>query len=221
MGDDLLARRDHDAWLSWAVDHLQRWGLVLDSDAHLPAWPSLVVGRPVRGSWWADPDVHLIHDVGMRLVQHPDVLHTVLVSAKLTCIHRRLWPAFIAVALAPEAWKVQGVSDGARRILELIPGEHPLHADEEGLPSSSAKENGRLMRQLEARLLCAGGSAHTSRGAHVKFVMSWEAWSREREMSVPEMAASEGRRILDECLDRLNREFGGRGTMPWWRSTRS
>ena len=217
MTAGLLARRDPDAWLSRAMDDLERWGLVLDSDPRLPSWPSLVVERPVRGSWWADPEVHLIDDVGARLVHHPDVLHVVLVSAKLTCVHRRLWPAFTAVALASEAWKLDGMAAGARRILDLMPDDQPLHADEEGMPSSSAKENGRLMRQLEARLLCAGGNVHTARGAHVKFVIGWSAWIREREISRPAMSASDGRARLDECLDSLNREFGGRGTLPWWR----
>ena len=203
------------------MEDVERWGLVLDSDPRLPSWPSLVVERAIRGSWWADPEVHLIHDVGTRIVQHPDVLHTVLVSAKLTCVHRRLWPAFHAVALASEAWKLEGLAPSARRILDLIPAGQPLHADDEGLPSSSAKENGRLMRQLEARLLCAGGDVHTPRGAHVKFVIGWNAWIRERGMSVPEISALEGRRQLDECLDRLNGEFSGHSTLPWWRSTRS
>ena len=203
------------------MDDLERWGIVLDADPRLPSWPSLIVERPLRGSWWADPEVHLINDVGTRFVHHRDVLHTVLVSGKLTCLHRRLWPAFAAVALGSEAWKLEGLPEGARRILEMMPEGHPLQADDEGLPSSSVKENGRLMRLLEARLLCAGGNVHTPRGAHVKFVARWSAAHREWGITTPEPSASEGRRHLDECLKRLNAEFGGRGTLPWWRSIRS
>lgn len=208
---------DPDAWLELALARLMRWGLILDSDPELPSWPSLVVERPVRGSWWADPMVHLIHDAGSRLIEHEDVMHVVLVSGKRTCVHRRLWPAFLAVALSMDSWKLNGLDQPARAIWERVGRNSRVYADETDLPSTSVRENGRLMRELEGRLLCAGGDVHTPRGSHAKFVISWEAWMAERNLSTPEGSAEAGRQELDECLDRLNLEFAGHGKLPWWR----
>ncbi len=221
MTADLLARRDPDQWLASALERLDESGLVLDSDPKLPSLASLVVERTVRGSWWADPEVHLIHRLGSRLTQHEDVLHVVLVSGKMTCVHRRLWPAFLAVALGNEQWKVDGLSTAGKAMLARLRREQRLTADEPDLPSTSVKANGAAMRELESRLLCAGGDVHTSRGSHAKFVTTWTIWHAQRALPTPNFSAPEGRRQLDECLDRLNRESSGRGRLPWWRSTRS
>lgn len=194
---------------------------MLDSDPTLPSWPSLVVERSVRGSWWADPEVHLINAIGSRFTEHADVLHSVFVSGKLTCVHRRLWPAFLAVALAREDWKLKGLSPGARTVWDRLRRSERLHADEPGLPTESVKANGRFMRELEGRLLCAGGSVHTPRGSHAKYVTTWEAWMRERSLPAPRISVADGRSQLDDCVDRLNREFAGRGTLPWGRTTPS
>jgi hypothetical protein len=210
---------DPAAWLEATLAHLDDWGMILDSDSRLPSWPSLIVERPVRGSWWADPQVHLIHDLGTRLVSHIDVLHVVLVSGKRTCVHRRLWPAFLAVATSDDSWKLEGVSAAARTLWERLAREPHLYADDPDMPSTSVRENGRAMRQLEERLLAAGADVHTPRGSHAKFVTRWDVWMLERNLTRPTLTAIEGQSQLDEWLDRLNREFGGHGTLPWWRST--
>jgi hypothetical protein len=221
MPAPLLARRDPDAWLEAALESLEAWGLMLDSDPHLPSWPSLVVDSPIRGSWWAHPEAHLIHSAGGRLFAHPDVLHVVLVSGKLTCIHRRLHDAFLAVAVADDEWKIADLSAESRRMLEALRAAGRLFADDPGLSASDVRRNGRLMRGLERRLLCAGGDVHTSRGSHAKFVMTWDQWLVERNRHTPRIAAATGRRRLDDCLKRLNQEFGGHGTMPWWGRART
>jgi hypothetical protein len=214
----VLAEDDPNAWLAGALARLNEWGLILDSDPKLPSWPSLIVERPVRGSWWADPQVHLIHEVGAKLTSHADVLHVVLVSGKRTCVHRRLWPAFLAVAVSQDRWKLDGLSRVARALWERLAVEPHLYADEPDMPSSSVKENGRAMRLLEERLLAAGGSMHTPRGSHAKFLTRWDTWMEERNLSRPAITAIEGQDELDACLGRLNREFDGHGTLPWWRS---
>jgi hypothetical protein len=215
MAGERLARRDPARWVEWAIGRLDDWGLALDSDRRLPSVPSMVVDRPVRGSWWSDPDSHLIYDCKSRLEAHPDVLHAVLVSGKGTLVHRRLWPAFIAVALAAEDWKVRGMSNAAADMWQRLQRDGRLTADEPGLPSTSARANGAAMRELEARLLCAGGNVHSDRGAHAKFVMTWSAWQAERRISTPEISAADGRGQLEECVARLNRDFGGQGKLPW------
>ncbi|HET7419236.1 MAG TPA: hypothetical protein VFL27_02525 [Candidatus Dormibacteraeota bacterium] len=212
----LLARRDPDAWLESVLDRLDKWGLMLDSDPMLPSWPALAVDSPIDGSWWSHPEAHLIHSAGGRLFAHPDVLHVVLVSGKRTCVHRRLHESFIAVAVAGDDWKLAGLPPESRRMLESLRAAGRLFADDAGLPSPDVRRNGRLMRELERRLLCAGGDVHTARGAHAKFVMTWDEWLKERKLRAPRLSAATGRRRLDECLRRLNGLFGGHGTLPWW-----
>jgi len=220
MTTDLLARRNPDRWLKWAIGRLDDWGLLLDSDPRLPSLATLVVERPVRGSWWAHPEAHLIYRARSSFIAHQDVLHVVLVSRKLTCIHRRLWPSFLAVALPVEDWKLDGLSTIERAMWASLRNDERVTADEPGLPSTSARANGAAMRELESRLLCAGGNVHTARGSHAKYVTTWDAWQAEMRLPDPELSAGEGRRQLDECMDRLNREFGGRGMLPWWKATR-
>jgi hypothetical protein len=216
-----LARRDPDGWLQAAVARLHRWGLILASDQALPSLPSLVVERDVRGSWWADPEAKLIYESARRFAHQPDVIHVVLVSTKLTYLHRRLVPALLAVALDDTDWKFEGLSPLARAIWERLKQEPRLYADEPGLPAADVRQNGRLMRELEARLLCAGGNVHTLRGSHAKFAVRWDEWMSERKLAKPQMSAHMGMKRLDDCLDRLNLEFGGHGKLPWWRTTRS
>src|SRR5260370_26828769 len=145
MEPEPLAVRDPDAWLEIALARLTDWGLILDLDPALPAWPSLVAERPVRGSWWADPMVHVIHPAGSRLIEHEDVIHVVLVSGKRTCVHRRLWPAFLAVAVSMESWKLNGLSQRARAIWERVQRDSHVYADEPDLPSTDVPENGRAI----------------------------------------------------------------------------
>lgn len=194
---------------------------MLSSDQALPSLPSLVVERDVRGSWWADPEASLIYESARRLAAHPDVIQVVLVSAKLTYLHKRLAPALQAVALDQAEWKFEGISPHARAIWERLQQEPRLYADEPGLPTTDARQNGRLMRELEARLLCAGGNVHTPRGSHAKYAVRWDQWMAERKLLKPRMSAQTGMKRLDECLDRLNVEFGGHGKMPWWRGRRA
>lgn len=218
MTAKLLARRDPEAWLKLALTRVEELGMMLDSDAALPSWPALVVERPITGSWWADPESHLIFGAGARLLGHPDVIHVVLVSGKRTCIHRRLWDPFLAVALSREEWKLRGLSDKAHAMLELLESEKRLVAGDPGLPGADAKQSGSLMRTLERRLLCGGGNVHTSRGSHAKLVIAWDTWMAERGLHAPALDAESGRRALDACLGRLNQTFRGHGKLPWWGS---
>lgn len=194
---------------------------MLASDQALPSLPSLVVERDVHGSWWRDPEANLIYESARRFADHPDVFPVVLVSAKITYLHKRLAPALLAVALDDADWKFEGLSLPARAIWERLKQEPRLYADEPGLPTTDVRQNGRLMRELEARLLCAGGNVHTPRGSHAKYAVTWNEWMAERKLSEPRMSAQTGMKRLDECLDRLNIEFGGHGKMPWWRARRA
>jgi len=77
------------------VDH----GMLLESArGPLPNVAELVVGAPVRGSWWAHPERHAIFEAINVLADSPDVVRLRLVNGKVTLVHHRLWPALVRVA---------------------------------------------------------------------------------------------------------------------------
>src|SRR5207244_5416939 len=92
------------------LKELKRFGLLLLSDARLPSITSLVARKPIRGSWWGHPKGREIFRVVSQIVDHPDVAVTKLVSGKITFVHRKLWPALLALATAREAWQMKGLS---------------------------------------------------------------------------------------------------------------
>ncbi|HUR27834.1 MAG TPA: hypothetical protein VM509_06590 [Planctomycetota bacterium] len=82
------------------VARLEEEGLLLLADAKWPSVASLVAGEPIRGSWWSHPRGKEIFRRQRELEAHEDVLVVKLVDRKLTFVHRRLWPALLAVARA-------------------------------------------------------------------------------------------------------------------------
>jgi hypothetical protein len=99
---------------------LVRYGLLLESDLKLPSVTCLVAEQPIRGSWWAHPQAHAIFAVNCLLADHPDVLIAKLISGKVTFVHRPLWEAIFAVALAHEPWQVEDLSKSARALLDRV-----------------------------------------------------------------------------------------------------
>src|SRR5258708_24555651 len=99
---------------------LKEHGLLLQTDANLPNVCGLIAGAPVRGSWWAHPRSHDIFRVSCDLAEHSDVLVIKLVSAKVTYVHRALWPDVVAIARAPAAWQLERLSPAALDLLEEV-----------------------------------------------------------------------------------------------------
>jgi hypothetical protein len=191
-----------------ALAVLKRHGLLLVTDVRLPSLVAVVVGAPVRGSWWSHPRGKAIFAAAGALEDHPDVALVKLVSGKSTFVHRRLWPALLAVASARAPWQMDGLAPATRRFLELVEEEGVLRAD--GV--RGGRERGRL---LENRLLAYTRSVHTESGAHEKELESWKRWARRRRVKrlrTPEA----GRDALDAALLALVAASGGAGRLPWW-----
>ena len=82
-----------------ALAFVRKHGVVLES-AHGPV-PSLaeaVAGGPIRGSWWAHPNGHLIFEVTRAIRDSEQVLVCRLVQGKVTLVHERVWPALVRLA---------------------------------------------------------------------------------------------------------------------------
>src|SRR5436190_663697 len=106
---DARARR-HDHAVVDVLTALERYKLLLASDAALPSVATIVAGEPVRGSWWAHPKSHAIFAALGALSRHRDALVVPLIARKVTFVHRDLWPALLAVALPREPWQTRGLA---------------------------------------------------------------------------------------------------------------
>ena len=81
------------------VEFVARKGVVLASaKGPVPNLADWVAGEPIRGSWWGHARGREIFRALSAVAESPDVLAFRLVQAKITFVHRRLWPALVRLA---------------------------------------------------------------------------------------------------------------------------
>jgi hypothetical protein len=182
---------------------LDRWGLLLLHDRSLPSLSAQIAGEPIRGSWWSHPKGREIFRAMGELADDPDVALVKLVSAKVTFVHRRLWPTVMAAGMAREPWQMDGLSAAARTLLGRI--------DEDGETEAS----GPPAREIETRLLAASREVHTGSGAHRMRLMRWDAFAEARRQPLPAGGAEDTRSELDALIGRMNAEYGAAAGLPW------
>jgi hypothetical protein len=200
---------------------LRRIGLLLLADSRLPSVASLVAGEPVRGSWWGHPRGQDIYRVSEALTQRPDVLTVRLVQGKVTFVHRRLWPALLAVATARERWQTGGLSPAARALLRRVQATGALRTDALAAKALRAiPRPGDAARELQQRLLIVAEEVHTERGAHALQLQTWQHWMRQRHvaMDLPEVEAA--RACLEQAVAALQRAAAAQpapvpALLPW------
>jgi hypothetical protein len=202
----------NDAALDRALGALQEHGWLMLSDGTLPSVTTLVAGTPIRGSWWGHPQGPEIYRVSGALGTHPDAVLARLVSGKVTFVHKKLWPALVAMAVCGEPWQTDALSGSARRLLDVVTGEGRLRTDE--LPEDLEKA-GESARELERRLLLRSDEVHTEAGTHQKWLETWAAWAVRVKMKGRRMAAEDARRELEEAVEAVNRKFKARAKLPW------
>jgi hypothetical protein len=184
---------------------LQKYGLLLLNDPALPNLCRLVAGERVRGSWWAHPRAQEIFQVYDALQDHPDVLILKLISGKVTYIHRTLWPQIVAVGRAREPWQMKDLSAAARKLLAAV----------DKVPVEPGRDKAAAARELDARMLVFSAQFHSESGAHVLRLESWDQWSNRTHFSPDSTTPASARKALEERIVNLNREFAGRGRLPW------
>src|SRR4051794_2155483 len=102
------------------LDALLNAGLLLVQDKRLLNVVTMLTGETVSKSWWSHPKGRLIFAVVSDLSEHPDVLFSKLLNGKVTLVHRRLWPAFLTIALANEPWQTRGLSSRGQQLLASL-----------------------------------------------------------------------------------------------------
>jgi hypothetical protein len=187
------------------MESLQQFGLLLRQDKALPSVVTIVAGGPVAGSWWGHPRSADIFRCLSDLQLQPDVLETKLIGGKVTYVHRRLWPALLAVAQAGEPWQMRGLSPGARALLQRIGKQGPLIA------------SGPAARELQTQLLAHGSQVHTEAGHHETRLETWEQWSH-RAGCTTDLSANQARRELESAAVALGAALKN---LPWQAARRS
>jgi hypothetical protein len=184
------------------ADALEREGLLLASDATLPSVATLVAGMPVRGSWWGHPKGRAIFAAIRALEHHPDAVAVLLVRGKVTFVHRRLWPALLAITQSGEAWQRRGLSAAARALLAKV------------RRSGSVQASGDAVRDIERRLRARVEEVHTERGGHAKQLETWDRWAA-REHVTPAATVAEAKASIEAAVERWGTGRTSRG-LPWF-----
>ncbi len=177
---------------------LSEIGLLLLSDNTLPSIATIVAGEPIRGSWWAHRQSHAIFRAATALADDPDIIAVPLVARKVTFVHRRLWPALLAVGLAREPWQTKRLSTAARALLARVER------------AGECEASGDAVRELERHLLIVSREKHTDRGAHAKVIATWKHWA-QRTRTKPLADVSEARSTLEAAAAAL----GATASLPW------
>lgn len=82
-----------------ALEFVRREGIVLQAArGRVPSLAEFVAGERIRGSWWGHPKGHEIFRAAGHVIDSGEVLVCRLVDAKVTYVHRRLWPALVRLA---------------------------------------------------------------------------------------------------------------------------
>lgn len=182
---------------------LERWGLLLLQDAHLPSLSTIVAGEPVVRSWWGHPRGDDIFLIANELEEHPDVGVAKLVSGKVTYVHRRLLPALVAVGSARDPWQLGKLTTEARALLATVIAEKRVPA------------SGPAAKELEQRLLVASEQVHTPKGKHVLELMTWETYGRSMSIAPYSGAPAHARNELEQALSVIVLAHEAPATLPW------
>jgi hypothetical protein len=186
------------------LEELHRAGMLLQHDAALQSLTSLIATTPISGSWWSHPQAHQIYAQITALASHPDVLTVKLVHGKVTFLHRRLWPALLAVATAHDDWQFDTLSKQAHELYTAV--------EQHGVITAT----GAIPKELERRLLVQSSQQHTAHGHHELQLTAWRLWA-DHAACTTRLPASYGRVQLEESLQAIG---GSANLLPWNRRSR-
>ncbi len=198
-----MATESIEESLRQAVEALDRTGLLYMHDARKPSLTALVAGGPIKGSWWGHPAGRRIFQVASALEDGALVLFVPLLSAKVTLVHRRLWPALVGVGESRAPWQMDPL---APRAVELL-----AEVDRTG----RVRATGPSSKALARALLVHAEQVHTAGGSHATELVAWSAVRDAREI-VERLDPDTARRVLEEAAEGIDAVSG----LPWVRITR-
>lgn len=179
---------------------IAKHGLLLLQDKTALDVVSILSGEKLSTSWWSHAAGQKIFACLERLDDDADVLTTRLVAGKITYIHRRLWPAFLAIALSQETWQTNSLSADALRLFDSV-------------KNSSTRASGKPARELQERLLVHAQQVHTESGRHETLLDAWPRVQKVRgTVAAPDVDAA--RAAIEAVVTRID---GSTASLPWHR----
>jgi hypothetical protein len=186
---------------------LRKHGMLLGTDYQLPSVAAAAYDGRAADASSDRPGDREIFAVQAALGRRKDVLVVKLVRAKITYVHRDLWPDLLAVALSGDSWQMGHLPARDVRLLERVDTEGVVRFDQEAY--RLAESNGN---ELEARLLVIGGIYHTHPGPQIRTLTSWAAWAFEHGAAPSDdLVAAYAR------LDAAANALGPTASLPWWK----
>lgn len=175
-------------------------GLMLLQDKMAMDIVGILAGEKLSTSWWGHAAGQKIFACLERLDEDPDVMSTRLVAGKITYVHRRLWPSFLAIARSMAAWQRSGLSPDATRLLESV-------------KKSGIRATGPAAKELQERLLVHAEQVHTESGRHETELEMWSRAQKTRDV-LPATDIDAARAEIEAAVVGI----GGRAkTLPWQR----
>jgi hypothetical protein len=141
---------------------------------------------------------------------------TKLISGKITFVHRKLWPALLAIGMAREPWQMNGLSRKARNLLQMVDRNGEVRSDRLPAPTKRMHAGWReAIRELEERLLVYAEEFHSETGAHAKRLESWRHWAARTKYKPRAMKVEEAEHRFSEILLAMNKRFKAKARLPW------
>jgi len=88
-----------------ALAFVEEHGVALASaKGPAPRLTEAIAGEPIRGNWWTHPQSRRIYAILAGVSELDQILVCRLINAKITLVHRRLWPSPVRLdqRFAPE-----------------------------------------------------------------------------------------------------------------------
>lgn len=194
---------------------LKKDGLLMEADNALPSVVTLIAGEKIKGSWWGHKKGNEIYNTSGLIHDHKDVLVTKLICGKVTFVHKSLWKPLIAIATSHADWQTERLSDAAKQLLKELAKAGAIRSDQLA-KGASVKDFGKVVRELENRLLVQAESVHTESGHHAKQVETWAHWAKRRKVKLGKTGSTEkARERLDLLLAGMNRRHKANAWFPW------
>ena len=195
---------------------LERYGLILESDLHLPSVVSTIIGESIHGSWWGHPQGNRIYQTLGILSRRPNLLVTKLLSRKTTFVHRRLWPGFLTIATSREPWQLDHLSPNAQKLLYAVQQKGKLSTNDYSKDSGvKIGVLGDAARELEARILVYGIGFHSESGSHAKRLKTWDTWAKDTKYKWKKIDPDVAKQGFENIALKLKERYSVRPKLPW------
>jgi hypothetical protein len=195
---------------------LRKYGLILESDQHLPSVVGAIVGKPIHGSWWGHAQGNEIYQALGVLSRKPNVLLTKLLSGKTTFVQRNLWPQFLTIAKSGEPWQLDHLSPNAQKLLDAVQRKGKLSTNKHSKESGTRiGVLGDAARELESRILVYGKGFHSESGSHAKRLKTWDQWAKDRKYKWAKLDLAEAKQSFANIALKLKEDYGTRPKLPW------